>query len=993
MTRATQLRTSLAMLVLAALFPSALSAAGGDLDMHLVLKGALHRGDPAENAYDLHTEAFQRDEVWGFVYGTALNFDNGEHIGRVDEFSKSGDTIKAKIHILIMGDPWTKGGRADIELTAKATGKREGQYSGTFTCTFLEKVSKGDVKLTLAPPPALPDGHKPVEPGEHPRMLFRKHELPALRKKMKTPFGQAAVKRLKKNNDAVSKGLLYQLTGEKKYAEEAWKAVKKEKADFGPGAFSLGHAWGPRITQIATAYDLCYDAWDSERHAELATYFDQVVPMLYWQLKRITRKANWHPCSNYSGPMRGAGAIGSLVMYGTPSDKPEKPEEPQTHKTVAPAKNYTPGKKVPVHDYTDANMPQTWIYVGGFYPRIGEQVLDPTQARPAPGEKVTYRDQKDTWRYVSDEKDKGYWTTGGMMGGKKMIDITNAVDRAYDSTNYFYTVVRNDKPRWVRLKADYGEATFYLNGAKVEEGGYAKIEKGSYPILVKAPIGRCEPWGRHLMQPKLIEVAESEAKAYLDKRRRQYEQVVKDWQYACKVWEARGKIDVRYLQWLHLGRRHMMRYYRQGIGTGGFQPETGSYSAISVREPMLYASMYQKMFGHDVTRQQDIELFLPRKLMAMIFRDDGKIIAQDINGTPHLSTDHVVRGFPIVPEQYKPAVLWYWLRDVKAQGNPARVLGTMTPFAFERFPLEAKPKHPRAVLPLTWHAETFGYFCMRNAWEGKDDFVFQAFAKAHPIGGWNHPNAGTIRLVGLGHVWATGPSSRGADRWQEPVVNLPADDIQRGACGIVTYSKLDKDGSGAVTIDMSEVYSARMDGEKKVTLYDRHGYRLPNAKVDLGIEGFRAVAIDYSGKSGAPCLMAVADKIAGAKETVWKWQLPGEKSKDRQCKVRLGKGEFTMEYDDATLKATFLAPADVKLELAEGRREYKIKAGSKGGQMTTREVNAIHATSKTGTYFVVFTIQRKNAPSVTVNGRGLKASATVGGQTVRWDGTKIVIGK
>jgi hypothetical protein len=438
-----------------------------------------------------------------------------------------------------------------------------------------------------------------------------------------------------------------------------------------------------------------------------------------------------------------------------------------------------------------------------------------------------------------------------------------------------------------------------------------------------------------------------------------------------------------------------MRYYRQGIGKGGFQPETGAYSAISVREPMLYASMYRKMFGRGVTAQQDIELFLPRKLMAMVFAEDAKIIAQDINGTPHLSSDHLVRGFPLVPDRYRRAVLWYWLRDRKALDDPKRVLGVMTPFAFERFPLDLEPARPAKSMPLTWQAETFGYYCMRNGWEGKDDFVFQAFAKAHHIGGWNHPNAGAIRLYGLGRVWATGPATRGADRWQEPVVNLPADDIQRGACGIVTHAELQKDGSGSVTIDMADVYSARMDGEKKIRLYDKHGKRHADARADSGISGFRAVAIDYSGKSGAPALLAVVDKVSGASETVWKWQLPdgalpGEK---QNCKVTLGDGTFTMEYPDATMVATFLAPSDVKLELAQGRREYRIKAGSKGGQMTTRQVNAIHATGPGGTYFVVFTVQRKDAPVVRTAGTGLKASAEVGGRKVRFDGQKILIGQ
>ncbi|MFP4105826.1 MAG: hypothetical protein ACLFVU_06995 [Phycisphaerae bacterium] len=980
------LSVTLILMCIAAAVPAGALADGLTVDMAVDLEGALHRGDPKEGRYDLHTEAFCRDGVWGFVYGTALDFNNGEHIGRVDELNRTDRKVTGKLHIRIMGDPWTKGGRSNITFSAEPTDK-EGVFKGTYRCEFNNAVTEGPVTVQLNKPPAPPSGYVPVKPGERPRMLFRAHQLDDLKAKLNTPFGQAARKRLEASSDPISLGLMYQLTGEKKYAEKAWDAVEREKADFGPGAFSLGHAWGPRITKIATAYDLCYDAWDKERHAELATYFDQVTPMLYWQLRRVTRKANWHPCSNYSGPMRGAASIGSLALWGIPGEKPEEPALPATHKNIEPAESYSPPKGVPVHDYTDATMPNDWIYIGGFQPRVGEQVLDPDKLRPAVGDVTKYRDQKDTWRHISREKDKGYWQSQGMMGGKPMIDITNAIDRAYDTTSFFYTVVRNDKSRWVRLKADYSQATFYLNGKEIEEGGYAKIEKGLYPMLVKAPIGRCEPWGRHLMQPKLIEVEEKEAVAYREKRMAEHEKDLTDWRYTVKVWESRGKMNIKYLQFYHLGRRHMKRYYRQGIGTGGFQPETGSYSAISVREPMLYASMHRTMFGRPVTPQKDIELFCVRKLMPMIFLPDGKIVAQDINGTPKMPLDNVQRAWPIIPEQYKPALLWYWNRQTGASpADPSKALAGMTPFAFVRYPLDAKPKPPAEIMPLTWEAETFGFYCFRNEWDGADDFVFQAFAKAHPIGGWNHPNAGAIRLVGLGHVWATGPSSRGADRWQEPVVDLPADAVRTGATGQVTYKQLNKDGSGAVTIDLTDLYSGVKEGMK---LYDRHGKRNPEARADSGITGFRAVAIDYSGKSGAPAVLAVVDKVSGAKETRWMWQLPESEA----CKTTLTDNGFTMDYGDATMTATFIAPAKPELELATGKRKYKIKAGGKGGQMTTRDVNAVYATGGDGEYFVVFTVQKKNPPAVKVKGSGLDARATVGNQSVRFDGKKIVIGK
>jgi len=40
--------------------------------------------------------------------------------------------------------------------------------------------------------------HRPVEPGEHPRLLFREEDIPALRERAKTEAGQAIIARLRK---------------------------------------------------------------------------------------------------------------------------------------------------------------------------------------------------------------------------------------------------------------------------------------------------------------------------------------------------------------------------------------------------------------------------------------------------------------------------------------------------------------------------------------------------------------------------------------------------------------------------------------------------------------------------------------------------------------------------------------------------------------------------------------------------------------------------
>lgn len=153
-------------------------------------------------------------------------------------------------------------------------------------------------------------GYQPVAPAEHPRLLFRKSDLPALREKARTPEGRAILKRLRTTLDgadgetmtphfstatathvdknqqlpigtytmshAAGYGLLYQLTGEKKYAEfgrqcfeKALAGVRNRDSRYSfrkPGGALRA---GPSLGWYAVGYDLCYDGWDPATREKL----------------------------------------------------------------------------------------------------------------------------------------------------------------------------------------------------------------------------------------------------------------------------------------------------------------------------------------------------------------------------------------------------------------------------------------------------------------------------------------------------------------------------------------------------------------------------------------------------------------------------------------------------------------------------------------------------------------------------------------------------
>jgi hypothetical protein len=914
--------------------------------LRLVLEDGLFQGaSPTNGCVPLLLEMNTRDGTWDQVWGIALSFNNGDHSGHVLDASVSDTEIKLSVALRIASDPWVNGGWARFQINLKRDGS---QLAGTYSGSFREVPHAGTVVGIVERPRKPFDGYVPLRQGEHPRMLIRAHQIPTLREKLKTPFGQSALAKMRESIDPIAMGLLYQLTGEKAYADKALALTRKEQADLSPGPWNSGQAWGPRMTRIGTTYDLCFGAWPEDYHKELDTYLDGQLRRLFWDLLSITSKANWNPCSNYTGPMRGGGAIGSLVLWGEKGPKPVPPAAPAGNCEWPAPVGFKPGKGVPVSDYQDGEMPEEWIYAGGFLPLDGEDPLASvgglTKACPEVGMRVTYRGVSETFAPLSHEKDKGFWQVGDMMRGKKMIDITNSIGRRYNTTSYYYTVIRNDTPRWVRVSTGYSLARVCLAGLVLKQGECVKLSKGLYPILVEAPIGMVVPWGRHLMQPRLVELPESEVKAIYDRFQYEYEQEIDYWKHEMVRWDLYGGLDLRKEDLFRAGHRQMWRHYRQGMGDGGFQAETGGYSTIAMREPSYYAMCYRNMFGVPPTVHADVELLPIRKMMAMVFASDGGIKVQDINGDPNLSVDYVAMLYPVVPARYQPALLWYWQRLAGAETDATKVLDTLTPVSFVNYPVDPKTgalgvpcSPPAEVLPLTWAAPTFGYFCMRNGWKGNDDVVVQVFAKTHPIGGWSHPNAGTVRMLGLGYEWLSGPSARGADRWQEPLVDLPDDEFNQYACGIVTASAFNETtGAGRIAIDLGDVYSA--PGGR---LYDQNGRRNAREFKPSGITGSREVVVSFE-KPGCVAELTLLDTIKGGGTKIWKWQLPEDVTPDM---VTMDGNQFTITRQSAVLTVTLTEPKGVTLELASGKRDYIIKGGSKRGQKTTQNVHAIHGSS------------------------------------------------
>ena len=681
------------------------------LDLHVVLHGALFRGaEPDAGCPSLMLELTRTDDAWQRVWGTAGDYGKSCHHGRVVRAKVTEQRIEMLVVMNIMADSWTRGseGRAKyaVELLLNKDGSLSGTYAGTFHGAAVEGKADGYVKPAYEHVGAYPA----AQPGEHPRILFRAEELPALRAKARTAFGRAA---LAKMSDAAGLALKYQLTEDRQYAERAKDLARELMANRDHGSkVGRSRPWGRRAEQVALAYDMCYDAWEADFRREVEEYFVEIANLMFYRQAAFDVHIHWHIASPYPAPILYGAAIGGLAIWGEQGPAPAKPVHPyagrKANPTIESDEGHEPGKGAFVSAFEDGEMPGEWIYVGGYKPEDeGEFCRAAGGLRPEVGDALSFAGRTEKWRAISHEPDKGYWSAGKFTDGKVSIDITNAIGRVYHSTSLFYTVVRNERRRWVQVRTGYDHAAVYLNGVLLENEDYAEVEAGPVRMMVVARIGETKPWGRIWMRPRLHEVTQEEAKAGLAAKEREYADQVADWRFDVEQWKRTGGADVRYMKVFEHGRHWMYLYYREAVGTGGYQ--AGSYSTMSMEGPGRYATAYRTMFGRDVSPYPDITHYVPRKMFCLLYGEDGEILSQDINGLTGLRIDEYAEGrdmsgeyigamYPIVPQRWRPAVLWAWNRHtaVGGEADVAAVLADGNPvFTFVNYPLDVEPHADR----------------------------------------------------------------------------------------------------------------------------------------------------------------------------------------------------------------------------------------------------------------------------------------------------------
>lgn len=203
-------------------------------------------------------------------------------------------------------------------------------------------------------PSSVADWEAPLS-GEHPRLFFRRSEIPALRARARTPEGQAILSRLKvllggglampehmrttetgkvdlpigayTMSHAAGFGLLYQITGEQRYADLGQECFEWALAGIRDRDTNSRYSFkepngalraGPSLGWYAVGYDLCYNGWDESFRRKIARAIQNYNEGQYKSLSELARGARHMPASNHWGMQVGGAALALLAIKGDP---------------------------------------------------------------------------------------------------------------------------------------------------------------------------------------------------------------------------------------------------------------------------------------------------------------------------------------------------------------------------------------------------------------------------------------------------------------------------------------------------------------------------------------------------------------------------------------------------------------------------------------------------------------------------------------------------
>ena len=945
---------------------------------------------------------------WFMGAGWSPSYNRGTHRGVVVP-SEEGSLDKLKLYVDIQGDAWVRGGFVELEIEWEAG--EDGHFQGSYSGKAFDEDASGVARGVYHPAAESLPGFSLANRAEHPRLLLRSDDLPALREKAETDFGKEALARFEESS--IGLGLLYLLREDPAYAERAMEAVKVHMADMESGDKSIRHRfWGYRMEQVAITYDLCYHAWPEDFRAEVQQYIRRLARRMHRERGSWTQYVRWNPDNAYNAAMIYSGVIGMLAIADLAGDAPSAPAAPEVD-PLAP-REWSWDLEVPVVAVESGIMPAKIWYSG---PITGEAF---GAFREAGGDPTVLELDKELVRVLERDTDVRGIVKSGHTGNQYSLCVNRASDTAFDSWNIFVARWQVEEEGNYLYRSHHGGVVPYMNGERVGNSTLLHLQPGEYSLVLAAPMGRPNPWAGVFVRPTLTLMTDEEVSEFQAEKNQSYAQDMIFYRQAKADWEKLGGVSPAISSLLRDALFWFRTYESGKFGAAGSQQ--GSTNTLALEGPALMATIYRNVTGQPLARPNGISYWLPRKLMAYSWTEEGEEVHQDFLTRADFTTqgfqdERDNRGlvlaslFPLIAPEYQSMAWWFWqqagnpleagsvpqaTRLINA-GHPGTSYNSIPVYAFLHAPLEKEAQHPGKVLPKSWKDPLTGEFLFRNGWKDESDVVLQTTAQQQ-FNRAGSNTTGSFALRGLGHHWTSDQvvsSVSVGGRLEQPVVLTmnPAQNTE--GTGRVLEAKTYADGSGVVRMDLTEAYRHRIqDGDDFRETRDNTGVFYPDALVDDGgeISALRSILVDYRGVAGVPAVVIIKDELQGVEDHFWSWPLSIDTTNRRMDRgserplerveieqpdhVHLYEDGFALRHGDAQLRTRFISGEDLDVSLRGLQNIRRVVHST--FQIRTRNLITVKGGDN---YLAVLTLGEGEAPAIATEQDGDSVRIIIGEAT------------
>ncbi|MCS7180140.1 MAG: hypothetical protein NZ891_02165, partial [bacterium] len=914
-----------------------------------------------------------------------LNYNTSFCFGKIEKFEKQKDIYRIRIKLFYLPDAWVSGGKGIYNLNFRIiNNKIDGEYEGFFLpfknpgfSTLLPDLNIFEAESNLINLNGKIYGEineeKFLKMNGHPRLITNGKELNEIKDKLKKEPFKNYYESFKKSEDPVINGFMYFLTEDTNYSIKCRKIVENMMNDFTPGPFNLGHYHGERLRKISIAYDFCYKVWDEEFKNRVETYIRNLSERILLRPSSLSSKVNTHPVSNYSAKLNPGAFVGMLTLLGERYEKLPELKSPE----ILDIKPINTTIDIPFLSLQNLRMPEKWLFRGpfnNFLPYYDKNFYkEPIDIKnPEELKKFELLDEK----YIRKKE--------GVVQG---IDVLNSIGRKYLCCGYYLTGLENDKERYVKLNLK-GPGEIYVNFQKVTTDDILKISKGKYVILLKVYNGLVYPWGENIFSFTLEEINEESAIKFIETKKQQFKIASEYYEILKEIYIEKEKENPFIYLLYELGKKRIEEYATLGLGEWGFNTEGDAYTSYSCDEVLLAATIYKKITGNDINKYNTIGKMPVSIFSLSLFNGKSEKIAYG-GGRGILSNRHLSRVFPLIPDEYKDGILWFWNKLLKVDVKEEIKNIDEIPFVentsedllytFLFYPINRTPLPPEKMkFPKFIGDSLKGGFIFRNRFQDKEDIIVSIFGKSLPVRPcWQMNNAGDFRIWGLGVKWfIQGAEDKNlTSSIYQNVVQIQERE-QNGLGGKIIFFNGNEDGSGVVSFDLSDVYRLKIND--KLDSRDRYGEKIEENLKKENIRIIRSLGVDYSKLSGGDGLFVIVDYLEIEGEKLWQAVI-GE---DLIVEINGNEVNLKSKQTASNLKCWFFPKEEINIfygsEVDFGGKKYSPFGGKK---------YLLWAKTKGNIIITIMSLQKGNPPELKVKE---DRKFIIGRKCILFDGEKIV---